>query len=171
MPSKSLPKLAMVEAAGENLTQGAEKCRPRHVLVVDDEALIRWSVAETLGEQGWQVTEAADAESAMVAFTRVIGGSALVFLDLRLPDSDDLHVLADMRRLSPHTPVILMTAHRTPDLAKAARALGTFAVIDKPFDVGDLGPLAEQASSHALAQSSRRNSIDERERRWSIAGN
>jgi len=154
MPSKSLPKLAMVKAAGENLPQGAEKCRSRHVLVVDDEPLIRWSVAETLGEQGWQVTEAADAESAMVAFSRVIGERDLVFLDLRLPDSDDLHVLADMRRLSPHTPVILMTAHGTPDLADAARAMGAFAVIDKPFDMGDLVPLAERASGHQRAQAS-----------------
>ena len=154
MPSKSLPKLAMVKAAGENLPQDAEKCRPRHVLVVDDEALIRWSVAETLGEQGWEVTEASDAESAMVAFSQVIRGSGLVFLDLRLPDSDDLHVLADMRRLSPHTPVILMTAHGTQDLADAARAMGAFAVIDKPFDMGDLVPLAERASGYQRAQPS-----------------
>jgi DNA-binding NtrC family response regulator len=96
----------------------------------------------------------------MVAFPEVAEASGLVFLDLRLPDSDDLHVLADMRRLSPHTPVILMTAHGTPDLAEAARALGAFAVIDKPFDVGDLGPLAEQASRNRGAQSSRRKPVD-----------
>ena len=58
-----------------------------------------------------------------------------------------------MRRLSPHTPVILMTAHGTPDLAEAARALGAFAVIDKPFDMGELGPLAERASGHGRALS------------------
>jgi DNA-binding NtrC family response regulator len=150
MPSKSLPELAMAKAAGENLPQGAEKCRPRRVLVVDDERLLRWSVAETLGDQGWKVTEAADEESAMAAFPEIAAASGLVFLDLRLPDSDDLHVLAAMRRLSPRTPVILMTAHGTPDLALAARALGAFAVIDKPFDMGDLGPLAERASTSGL---------------------
>ena len=160
MLSKSLAKLAIVKAAAENLPQGGEKCPPSRVLVVDDEALLRWSVAETLGEQGWQVTEAADAESAMVAFPEIAAAGGLVFLDLRLPDSDDLHVLAAMRRLSPRTPVILMTAHGTPDLAEAARALGAFAIIDKPFDMGELGPLAERASSHGRAHSSSRGPVD-----------
>ncbi len=123
-----------------------ETVRPPRVLVVDDEALLRWSVAETLGDQGWQVTQAADAESAMAAFPDIAGPSGLVFLDLRLPDSDDLHVLAAMRRLSPITPVILMTAHGGPDVADAARALGAFAIIDKPFDMAELAPLAERAS-------------------------
>ena len=153
MSKKSLPDLSIVKAAAENLPQGGEKRSPSRVLVVDDEALLRWSVAETLGDQGWQVTEAANAQSAMVAFPDIAAASGLVFLDLRLPDSDDLHVLAAMRRLSPDTPVILMTAHGTPDLAEAARALGAFAVIDKPFDMGELGPLAERASVHICAQS------------------
>jgi DNA-binding NtrC family response regulator len=152
MSTKSLPKLSDVKAAAENLPPGGEKRSPSRVLVVDDEALLRWSVAETLGDQGWQVTEAASAQSAMVAFPAIAAASGLVFLDLWLPDSDDLQVLAAMRRLSPDTPVILMTAHGTPDLAAAARALGAFAVIDKPFDMGELGPLAEQASGHICAQ-------------------
>jgi PleD family two-component response regulator len=68
MLSESLPKLAIATATAENLSQGGEKFRPRRVLVVDDEPLLRWSVAETLGDQGWQVTEAGNAESAMDAF-------------------------------------------------------------------------------------------------------
>ena len=153
MPKKSLPKLSNVKAAAENLLQDGEKSRPPRVLVVDDEALLRWSVAETLGDRGWQATEAADAQSAMGAFPDIAAASGLVFLDLRLPDSDDLHVLAAMRRLSPQTPVILMTAHGTADLADAARALGAFAVLDKPFDMAELGPLADRASSHVGTQS------------------
>ena len=152
MLNDSSLKIALLNSTdAENSAFGAEKSRPPRVLVVDDEALIRWSVAETLGDQGWQVTEAANAQSAMVAFPDIAAASGLVFLDLRLPDSDDLHVLAAMRRLSPHTPVILMTAHGTPDLAEAARALGAFAVLDKPFDMGELAPLAERASDHGRA--------------------
>lgn len=154
MLSESLPELAIATAAAENSPQGGEKFRPRRVLVVDDEPLLRWSVAETLGDQGWQVTEAGNAESAMAAFPGIAEAIGLVFLDLRLPDSDDLHVLAAMHGLSPGTPVILMTAHGTPDLADAARAMGAFAVIDKPFDMGDLIPLAEQASGYQRAQPS-----------------
>ena len=160
MPKNSLPNLSNVKAAVGNLLQGGEKRPPSRVLVVDDEALLRWSVAETLGDQGWQVTEAANAQSAMVAFPDIAAASGLVFLDLRLPDSDDLHVLAAMRRLSPNTPVILMTAHGTPDLAEAARALGAFAVIDKPFDMGELAPLANRAAGHINAQSRSGTPVD-----------
>jgi DNA-binding NtrC family response regulator len=141
-------------AAGENSPPAAEKSRPRRVLVVDDEPLLRWSVAETLGEQGWQVTEAVDAGSAMIAFPEIAAAGGLVFLDVRLPDSDDLHVLRAMQCLSPRTPVILMTAHGTPELSDDAYALGAFAVLDKPFDLGDLAPLVARASKHRQVQSS-----------------
>ena len=101
MLGKSLTKLEELSTAADNFPPGGEKCSLPRVLVVDDEALIRWSVAETLAEQGWQVIEAADAESAMAAFPGIAAASGLVFLDLRLPDSDDLNGLAAMRRLSP----------------------------------------------------------------------
>jgi len=163
MPSDSLLKLAVVtRAAAENLSPDAEKCPPPRILVVDDEPLLRWSVAETLREQGWQVTEAEDAASAMAAFPAIVKAGGLVFLDLRLPDSDDLHVLADMHRLSPRTPVILMTAHGTRDLADAARAVGAFAVIDKPFDLGDLAPLVARASRPFAGEASGRTTGNRR---------
>ena len=57
-----------------------------------------------------------------------------------------------LHHLSPSTPIILMTAYGTPELVELARRLGAFAVIDKPFDVGDLVPLVERASTHASAQ-------------------
>ena len=113
MPNKSLAKRAVTTTVAGNFPKGAEKCQPSPVLVVDDEALMRWSVAETLGEQGWQVTEAVDGVSAMDAFPEIAHAQGVVFLDLWLPDSNDLHVLAAMHGQSPGTPVILMTAHGT----------------------------------------------------------
>jgi DNA-binding NtrC family response regulator len=115
------------------------------VLVVDDEALLRWSIAETLGDQGYKVTQAADAAAAMRIFSGALGETDLVLLDLRLPDSDGLGVLSAMRRLSPSTPVILMTAYGTPELLKEARRLGTVGIVDKPFEMSDLAPLVERA--------------------------
>ena len=70
------------------------------VLVVDDEPLIRWSVAETLAERGYQVVERGDAEGARAALRE---GSTfdVVLLDYRLPDSDDLSLLASIRSRHP----------------------------------------------------------------------
>jgi DNA-binding NtrC family response regulator len=76
------------------------KIRPPRALVIDDEPLLRWSVAATLEEQGWQVTEAADVESAMAAFSEVAGAAGVVFLDPRWPDADGLQVLSNLHRVS-----------------------------------------------------------------------
>jgi len=149
MPKKSLAKQTVETTVAGNFPGAAEKWRSSPVLVVDDEALMRWSVTETLAEQGWHVTEAVDGVSAMDAFSEIADAQGVVFLDLWLPDSNDLHVLAAMHRQSPGTPVILMTAHGTPDLIDEARALGAFAVIDKPFDLNELIPLVNAAARQA----------------------
>jgi DNA-binding NtrC family response regulator len=149
MPNRSLAKRAVSSTVAGNFPRDAEKCRPSPVLIVDDEALMRWSVAETLGEQGWQVTEAPDAASALDAFPQIARARGVVLLDQWLPDSNDLHVLAAMHGQSPGTPIILMTAHGTRDLVDEARALGAFAVIHKPFDLNELIPLVNAAVRQA----------------------
>ena len=152
MLNESPQKITVGDRAGaEILPHGGKNPQPPRALVIDDEPLLRWSVAATLEEQGWQVTEAADVESAMAAFSEVAAAAGIVFLDPGWPDADGLQVLSDLHRLSPSTPIILMTAYGTPELVDLARRLGAFAVIDKPFDVGDLVPLVERASRHAGA--------------------
>ena len=118
---------------------------PPTILIVDDEPLVRWSVSETLEDSGYRVTQACDALSAFAALNGKGGAADLVLLDLRLPDSSDLGVLSMMRRLSPTTPVILMTAYGSDRLKSEARARGAYAVIDKPFDMSTLSPLVSQA--------------------------
>jgi len=118
---------------------------PLNVLVVDDEPLVRWSVAETLADSGYRVTQAGDALSALEALNGRGGATDLVLLDVRLPDSSDLGVLSMMRRLSPTTPIILMTAYGSEALNAEARTRGAYAVIDKPFDMSALAPLIGKA--------------------------
>ncbi|HVH26097.1 MAG TPA: response regulator [Vicinamibacterales bacterium] len=115
------------------------------VLVVDDEALIRWSVAETLGSQNYEIKEAGDGAAAIRAVTPDGSRIDLVLLDLRLPDCDGLHVLTAIRRISPDTLVILMTAFGSPEILHEARRLGAFAIMDKPFEMEALPPLVARA--------------------------
>jgi DNA-binding NtrC family response regulator len=123
------------------LPHPAVQSAPTRVLIVDDESLVRWSLAETLSVSGYDVTEADDGASAIRAMT----SADVVLLDLHLPDSRDLRVLAAMRQLAPKVPVIVMTAFRTLEVLNEALALGAFAVIDKPFDMSDIGPLVGRA--------------------------
>jgi DNA-binding NtrC family response regulator len=107
------------------------------VLVVDDEPLIRWSIAETLGAAGHQVTEAQDAASALKALADA-SGPDVVLLDFRLPDSNDLDLLARIRQIAPAASVIMMTAFGTPDVTAGALKLGASRVLNKPFNMRDL---------------------------------
>lgn len=115
-----------------------EKSPSLRVLVVEDELLIRWSIAETLGHAGHTVIEAEDGATAVRALTASAGPVDAVFLDFRLPDSNDLTLLANIRRLSPRSPVILMTAYGTPEVIAGALDLGVYRVMSKPFEMQDL---------------------------------
>lgn len=115
------------------------------ILVVDDEVLIRWSVMETLGEQGFAVDEAATGADAIDAVEAADGRFAAVLLDFRLPDSNDLGLLSKLRDLMPTTPIILMTAFSTPEVAHGARDLGVFRVVTKPFELREIASLVREA--------------------------
>ncbi len=118
------------------------------ILIVDDEALIRWSIAETLEHAGYEVVEAGSACEALEQFdsSRDI---ALAILDLKLPDSHDLGLLRQIRKLAPNCRLILMTAFGTPDVFDDARRSGAFEVLTKPFDMRRIVALASDALATA----------------------
>ena len=120
------------------------------VLIVDDESLVRWSLAETLAARGYQVAEARDAASALSAALSAPRGIGVVLLDLYLPDTHDLRVLKALRQMLPDTPVILMTAYGSRELTAEARRFGAFTVLDKPFEMADLPPIIERALATPL---------------------
>jgi two-component system, NtrC family, response regulator AtoC len=117
----------------------------RRVLVVDDEALIRWSLTQTLEDHGFELQQASSASDAL---ERAASGTPfdVVLLDFRLPDSNDLSLLARLRQLLPRSAVILMTAYSTPEVAQQALDLGAVSVIGKPFDLSDMARLVTQVS-------------------------
>lgn len=123
--------------------------RSLRVLVVDDEPLIRWAVAETLTRAGHQVVEARDAGSALRALAESQHQVDVVLLDLRLPDCADLTLLSRIRRQSPDSAIVMMTAHATPELDAEARALGVYDILAKPFDVNGCESILRQAHGAA----------------------
>ncbi len=124
------------------------------ILIVDDEPLIRWSLAETLSGAGHEVEEAGSAKQTMQVLSRG-GAPDVVLLDFRMPDSKDLKLLETIRRTQPQTAVIMMTAFSTPEMIAEAERLGAFRVLSKPIDMADLPALVQQ--SH-LARSAPPNS-------------
>ena len=120
------------------------------ILVVDDEALIRWSLVETLSDSGNEVVAVTGAENAVQAVTDAAVPFDVALLDFRLPDSNDLALLSRLRRLTPLTRIILMTAFGTPEILQGALDLGAYCVLNKPFEMTALSPLVTEAHASLL---------------------
>jgi two-component system nitrogen regulation response regulator GlnG len=117
-----------------------------HVLIVDDEPLIRWSVAESLEAAGHHTSQAGSAREALRFFEGPVDGTRVVILDLRLPDSSDLGLLRRIRSIAPDCRVLLMTAHGTPEVMDEALRAGASAVLSKPFDLAQVVRLVNEFS-------------------------
>lgn len=115
------------------------------VLVVEDEALLRWSVMQTLSTGPHTVLEASDARSTLRLLRSAGQPIDVVLLDYRLPDSQDLRLLSEVRRISPRSAVVMMTAFDAPEMVAEAMALGAYAVLGKPFELDRLEPLLLRA--------------------------
>lgn len=93
---------------------------PPRVLVVDDEALIRWALSDRLASAGWLVCEAGDGCSALAHFREGGPQIDLVVLDVNLSDANGLDLFKQIRHICPTCRVVLMTAFGTPDTLQKA---------------------------------------------------
>ncbi len=108
---------------------------PATILVVDDEQLIRWTLRERLTAHGYDVVEAGSGADALAAFGDAID---LVLLDFKLPDTDGLQVLRQLKELQPTVPVILLTAFASIQTAVEAIKQGAYDYAKKPFEFEQL---------------------------------
>jgi DNA-binding NtrC family response regulator len=107
-----------------------------HLLLVDDEEALRSVVAERLTDEGYQVTQAADGESALKA----LEGFAfdVIVSDLRLPGIDGRHVIESALQRYPTIVAIVVTGYGTVKDAVDMIKLGAADFIAKPFQFDEL---------------------------------
>ena len=115
------------------------------VLVVDDEALVRWSIVETLTDLGYSVVEARDGESALGTLGDASKSIDVILLDYDLPDADTFALLSTIRLVAPASSVIVMTAYPTPNATQGALDLGAHCVMSKPFNLREMAEAVQQA--------------------------
>ena len=102
------------------------------VLVIDDEPFSREYFQRLLQTVKLRVDTAATAEEGLRALEHA--SYDLVILDIRLPDANGIHVLKKIKEGISFTPVIMITAYGTVDVAVQAMKLGAFDFLSKPFE-------------------------------------
>ena len=116
------------------------------VLVADDDEALRNVVAEVLRTDGYSVEVARDGDDAWQRFEQSY--PELVLTDIRMPGRTGLELLAEIKRVSPLTHVVIMTSHASIETALGALKNGAYDYLIKPFD--DL-ELISCAARRALA--------------------
>jgi two-component system nitrogen regulation response regulator GlnG len=113
------------------------------ILVIDDDAEVRYSVNRVLSSKNYAVTEAASGEEGVAAVKR--SPPDVVLLDNRMGGISGLETLQHIRAANPRQLVILMTAYGTAQTAIEAMKFGAYDYVIKPFDPAKLLSLVEGA--------------------------
>ncbi len=106
------------------------------IFVIDDEDILRISLADDLRDEGFEVVDFNNPLLALNAFKEKPGD--VVITDLKMPDMDGVELLKQIKALNPDTEVILMTAYGSVDNAVQAMKLGAYDYISKPFQMDEL---------------------------------
>lgn len=108
----------------------------KHILVVDDEAPIRFAVSRILTKAGFAVSEAIDGESARDMLLPANGKQAgvdLLLMDLQLPQIDGKQLFRELASRNACPPVILMTGSSGDDHSELVMDPLCLGVLCKPF--------------------------------------
>jgi DNA-binding NtrC family response regulator len=121
----------------------------RKILIIDDEANLRKTLAEILGARGYSVLEADDGSTALELLKEE--QPDLIFSDWKMPQMGGRELLQFLRgepRLA-SIPLIVITAFGSSHSAIEATRLGAYDFVTKPFDLDEILATAERALDHA----------------------
>ncbi|MFP4649393.1 MAG: sigma-54-dependent transcriptional regulator [Desulfobacterales bacterium] len=113
------------------------------ILIIDDDEGLVHFLSRFFRRKGYAVTACSGGREAIEKTS--VQGFGLILLDYKLPDLNGLDILAEIRRIGIKTPVIIMTAYGTTDLAIEAMKYGAYDYLIKPFDRKDLSRIVSEA--------------------------
>ncbi len=107
-----------------------------HILVVDDESAIRYSITKTLQRVGYQVDSAASGEEALQLMAQ--RDYNVILTDIRMPGISGVDLLARVKEQAPDAIVILLTGYASLDTAVESLRLGAHDYLIKPSSSQDI---------------------------------
>jgi two-component system response regulator HydG len=119
------------------------------VLVVDDDAGVRFTIRGVLEDDGIEVDEATDGADALARLEAAPGRHHIVVTDLRMPGIDGLELLRRVRAQPDAPHVIMITAHGSEQHAVMAMKAGAYDYFRKPFDIDELTAVVRRAAQSA----------------------
>jgi len=116
------------------------------ILIVDDEKLMRVSLEDKLTKEGYAVTSLSNAVEGVKLLQST--NFDAVITDLRLPKMDGIDFLREIKKASPETVVIIMTAYGSIENAVTAMKEGAYDYVTKPFSLEELIVKLQKALKH-----------------------
>lgn len=113
------------------------------VLVVDDDSEMRGLLVRELHGEGYDVSDAADGSGAVLACRS--RSFDVILMDNNMPGQGGLDVLPGLRRMCPHTPIIMMTAFGDVPAHAEAAEKGAADFLIKPFRIDELTSAIKRA--------------------------
>ena len=105
----------------------------KEILVIDDNADIRFLICNILEEQNFKVRSAANYDQAVLEINNRLPDLAIIDIKLDKPDKDGIDLLKLINKKNKLTPVIMISGHATVQIAVEAIRLGAYEFIEKPF--------------------------------------
>jgi two-component system response regulator AtoC len=119
-----------------------------HILIGDDDDLIRDILRQDLEGNGYSIVEARTGPEALAALTREDPRPELALLDIRMPEIEGTDILQRMLEQGIDVPIILMTSYGSASMTIRAMQLGAADYIQKPFDLDDVRLTVQRVLRH-----------------------
>jgi two-component system response regulator HydG len=116
------------------------------ILIVDDELSHRQMLEAVLSTEGYEIQQAEDGESAIMAVEERFYD--LILMDVRMSGVGGIEASKKIKEISPGIPIIIMTAYASVNTAVDALKSGAYDYLTKPLDIDELKILVDKALRH-----------------------
>ena len=135
--SKPFTLAALASRIRELLDRREDMSTGARILIVDDEALIRMLVVDTLEQAGMKAEEAGSVQEALAKIREIgdeLGGA---IIDVGLPDKPGDSLVSTIRASHPNIPIILATGYVSDDIRQRFASDASVQIVTKPYDAED----------------------------------